>query len=340
MTSREPSNMPGDRPNKWIAFSSHNPNGTDNLDVFDKLLKAGFFAEDGPVEYETKDEHKERIDEMLRVRHPAYQFILEALPGEKHGLFAKRSLHLIQGSSGTLKTSFALTMLRAQERCEEFIGRGTWGERYLVVWQDRSEEELERQLDNMSIPRDEVPYVVPTPEQQALHVDKALEQIWDAQKIKPDVMLVEGIDLWANCDVKEMTHVRSLATNVRTFAKEQEVSVIATLGMPKMKPRERYTVPRDRAFGSSAWARVADTVVDITLDEETQVRHLQVLSRTGPVQKVEFAFENGVLVERKPKIVVGEAVEGHLSARDLAKQLGIGKTKAAELLKAARDTEK
>ena len=107
-----------------------------------------------------------------------------------------------------------------------------------------------------------------------------------------------------------------------------------------MKPKEQYTAPRDRAFGSSAWARKADTIMDITMDQETQVRYVQLLLRTGKAQLMEFEFRpgSGLLHQRQerlvPKIVVGE--EKELTVRALASALHIGKNRAAELLRSAR----
>ena len=262
---------------------------------------------------------------------PAYDFILGALNGERHGLFAQGSLHLIQGSSGAGKTTFGLSMLKAQFEMRDFLGREGYQKRYLVVWQDRGKHELARQLDNMNMADSPPPYVIPTVDQMNMTPDKALAKIYDAQEgCKPRVLFVEGLDLWVE-DAKDMRHVTTVASNVRLLAEEYHISVIATVGMPKMKPKERYTAPRDRAFGSSAWARRADTVVDITVDEETQCRDVQILSRTGPVQRVTLAFENGLLVPREPKIVVREAPELP-SLREIMRAKRCGPDKAKEIL--------
>ena len=119
----------------------------------------------------------------------------------------------------------------------------------------------------------------------------------------PEVLFVEGIDLWAQ-DIKDLKHVATLARSVRELATLWRIAIIATLGAPKQKPREKYELPRDRALGSSAWARVSDNVLDITIDEETQVRHVQLLTRTGRSQKMEMHFErgSGLLVPRESAI--------------------------------------
>ena len=165
---------------------------------------------------------------------------------------------------------------------------------------------------------------------------QTIEEIYHSRGVKPEAMLVEGLDMWSE-DAKDMKHVSTLATAVRSVGEHFHISLIGTVGQPKMKPKEQYTAPRDRAFGSSAWARKADTIMDITMDQETQVRYVQLLLRTGKAQLMEFEFRPGwgLLHQRQerlvPKIVVGE--EKELTVRALASALHIGKNRAAELLR-------
>lgn len=268
-----------------------------------------------------------------RIHGTAFDFVLGPQAGEKHGVFALGSLHLIQGSSGNGKTTLMLQMLRAQRAGQSCYGRQGYGMEYLVVWQDRSEKELERQLDSMGLLEDPPPYAVVDGSQSPA---QTIEEIYLSREIKPQVMLVEGLDMWSE-DAKDMRHVGTLATAIRSVGEHYHISLIGTVGQPKMKPKDQYTAPRDRAFGSSAWARKADTIMDITVDQETEIRHVQLLLRTGRVQRMEFEFRpgSGLLHQREerklPKIIVGE--EQALTVRALAKELGISKNKASELLR-------
>ncbi len=271
--------------------------------------------------------------EAPAVRGTAYDFLLGPIAGEKHGVFALGSLPLIQGSSGNGKTTLALQMLKAQRDRAEVFGRRGTGREYLVVWQDRSQQELERQLDAMGMLGDPPPYVVVDGSKPPA---QTIAEIYQERDVKPEAMLVEGLDMWSE-DAKDMKHVSTLATAVRSVGEHSHISIIGTVGQPKMKPKEQYTAPRDRAFGSSAWARKADTIMDITMDQETQVRYVQLLLRTGKSQLMEFEFRpgSGLLHQRQerlvPKIVVGE--EKELTVRALAGALHIGKNRAAELLR-------
>src|SRR5271156_7005801 len=67
-------------------------------------------------------------EQIERAFNPAFHFILGPLGNAVHGLFARGSVHLIQGASGAGKTTFALAMLAAQKRKEIFFGRKGRGE--------------------------------------------------------------------------------------------------------------------------------------------------------------------------------------------------------------------
>lgn len=146
----------------------------------------------------------------------------------------------------------------------------------------------------------------------------ALEEIYKKEVVKPDILFVEGLDMWCS-DAVEMKKVVPILAALQAFAKHYHVSVIGTVGAPKAKPKERYESPRDRAFGSSAWARRCDTVLDITVDEKTQERVVNLLLRNAPPQQYRMAFENGILVLRKPAIVTGP----DLTPKELAAKLGV-----------------
>jgi hypothetical protein len=286
------------------------------------------------------DEHEyyaSRPEEALS----GHKFVLGPLNGEPHGIFALGSLHLLQGSSGAGKTSIGLNMLKAQAEEEMYFGRQGRGRSYLVVWQDRSEDELRRQLEMLGMEQNPPPYVIVTEKQMNMEPAAALREILAKRKRRPDVLFVEGLDMWVK-DAKDMKWVANAATSVRSVGEAYHCAIIATVGMPKMKPKERYTAPRDRAFGSSAWARKADTVVDITVDEEEhprygQIRRVQVLSRTAGVQKIDMGFDKTTrrLVVVEPAIAVGPVAEVP-TLREIMKEHKCSYARAKEIQDALR----
>jgi len=192
-------------------------------------------------------------------------------------------------------------MLKAQREGEKFFNRATHSRKYLIVWQDRTEGELIRQLDNMGLLNDPPPYVLVDSEELPA---KALKRIYEEREIKPEILFVEGIDLWCD-DVCEAKQVKPMARAIREIAVHYHLSVIATLGQPKMKPKQCYANPRDRIIGSSVWGRLADTVMEVMVDDATDLREVQLIPRTGKRQKLLMEFKDGLMV---PKPVGGIVV--------------------------------
>jgi hypothetical protein len=207
----------------------------------------------------------------------AFQFVLSPLPGEKknQGLMAIGSVHCIQGSSAAGKTTLGIQILTSQEKGENVFQRETFKRPYLVLMRDRSAEEMERTLYGLGELGKNLNYRQVPLEREHDNPAVVIEEMVRAEnprypaprKPKIEVVLVEGLDLWCE-EAKEMKNVDTLMSAVRDVATRLRISIIGTIGAPKMKPKERYAQARDRGYGSSAWARKFDTVLDIAVDEE------------------------------------------------------------------------
>lgn len=130
-----------------------------------------------------------------------------------------------------------------------------------------------------------------------------LHDIW-TQHQKVQILFVEGLDMWCK-DITDMRTVVKLLTPLQQFAEARHLAVIGTVGSPKMKARDGYKAPRDRAIGSSVWARKAETVLDIVEDQETEARHVTLLTRDARAQKMTLVFRNGKLEHHEPSITIG-----------------------------------
>jgi len=87
------------------------------------------------------------------------------------------------------------------------------------------------------------------------------------------------------------------------------VAVVASMGAPKQKPKDRY-FGRDALFGSSAFARKVETVVTITLtdaDNGDSVRRYTVFPRNGRVEDLYMCWSPaGLVLVDKPAEKVNE----------------------------------
>src|SRR5206468_9236824 len=94
------------------------------------------------------------------------------------------------------------------------------------------------------------------------------EKFFEANQ--PEVLFVEGLDMCL-AEPNNPAQVGSFMDALMSLADEYHVSIIGTVGAPKLKKNEQYSA-RDGMFGSSFWARKADTMVRVAEDHETGLR--------------------------------------------------------------------
>jgi hypothetical protein len=268
-----------------------------------------------------------------------FDFVLASADGEDRGggCFAAGSVHLIQGASGTGKTTLGLQMLEAQRKGERFLGRKTFGKSYVVLMGDRGSGELIRTLDRMKMP--DLPCVSLTSKQLQMPPAPVIEQLY-LENGKPDILFIEGLDMWVK-DQSSMDAVSGAVSAMREVAAHYGFSLIGTVGTPKTKPKERYADFRDRAFGSSAWSRMVDTVLDLVNDPKTQERTVCLGHRNAQPDTFTMVFEGGRLVRQDVSVVVG-AEDGvrfwfdanpECTVEEVMDKFAVKKAKAYELRK-------
>jgi hypothetical protein len=275
-----------------------------------------------------------------KVQGDKYDFLLGSLNGDpKAGIFPLGDVHAIVGSSGAGKSTWAYDMLLNQRNGAPVANRPTFERDFLVVLRDRSSNSFERTLDRMGITADELPHRILTPEQATQHPAQVLADLW-TQRQGVQVILIEGLDLWAAGDIKNMSAITSLLTPLQDFTKQKHVALLATLGSPKLKKGEEYHVTRDLIIGSTAWARMMDDLLHVSEEEETGIRHMVMLSRNDKRQTWESRFVDGTLETIEPTIEVKiDGVPAGPSRAELARQMakaGKNQTEIARELRADR----
>lgn len=230
--------------------------------------------------------------------------------------FPKGEVSLIGAPSGAGKTSFSLNLLELLRH-----GADVWGHArardYRIVSHDRSKRSIVSTVKALGLPVEEVlPRVIRLNTKQQLANPADVFGVCLDANPGVEVWLIEGLDLWIP-DMNKMDVVAPILDGLQRLATLHDVAVIATVGAPKQKGKDRYT-GRDALFGSGALARKSETIVTIGwVDEEDQnsVRKVVVMPRTGAAEVLCFTWLDGhFTLTKEPEAVVNVGTKAN---RDL-----------------------
>jgi hypothetical protein len=128
-----------------------------------------------------------------------------------------------------------------------------------------------------------------------------------------EVWFIEGLDMWIP-EMNKMDVVAPILDGLQRLATLHDVAVIATVGSPKQKGKDKYT-GRDALFGSAALARKAETIVTVGWtddDDPNSVRKVVVMPRTGQSETLFFTWLNGRFdLTKEPQAVLNVGTDAN-----------------------------
>jgi hypothetical protein len=210
-------------------------------------------------------------------------------------------VHLIGGSSGSGKTTWALQFLTAWSAGESFFGYDSHPLPFVYISGDRSSRGVERTMRRMDIEPSTIPFLsaVDLAEYSAekmIHL--ALQRHPHAKLIVIEGMssLVPG----GKASMIDFALVRKFLTSLTRFCQKRHVTILGVVHSPKTKKGEEYENPRERISGSTAWAAFSETIILIERkslgNPKNTLRRLFLLPRNAPEQLFEMDFRDGLLV--------------------------------------------
>jgi len=246
------------------------------------------------------------------------EFLVESLQGPGNdGWFPKGELSIIGAPSGVGKTSWAMPLLEKIRN-----GADVWGHKvskprdYRVLLHDRSKKAMQRTAKALHMTDDAMQRIIRlSTEQQRRQPAEILQACIDACP-GVEVWFIEGLDLWIP-DMNKMNVVAPIVDSLQRIATRYNVAVLATVGAPKQKGKDRY-FGRDALFGSAALARKVETVVLMSLHNEedpNSARRCWILPRAGRAERMYFIWQSGGLqLTAEPDAAPEDSAFGRVTA--------------------------
>jgi hypothetical protein len=182
-------------------------------------------------------------------------------------LFERRTVHIVAGASGAGKTIWLLETMTKWARGEDVMGFKSYPEPWLYVSGDRSGEAVWRKIDCMGLNRSEIPLLPAyATGHNTLDWEKIFVQILDSGA---KTIVWEGFGRYIPSNAKGNA-VDIWIEQIIYQAEKNDLTIIGVCEQPKMKPRDKYSNPRQRISGPAAWGHHTSTTILIEpADEKT-----------------------------------------------------------------------
>ncbi|MFZ3279089.1 MAG: hypothetical protein WA182_19500 [Candidatus Sulfotelmatobacter sp.] len=222
---------------------------------------------------------------------------IEPLPHREDGWIPSREISLIGGSSGGGKTHLLIYILTR-------LGGGVFGHDskkrdFALLLHDRGRSALKRTCRAAKLSASVIEDIM----DRAIQLTKDQKQLSAAQCLEAAIQtrpqakiwVIEGLDLWMK-SISDVEVVSEALGDLVDVARQHNVAVVATVGSPKQKENDRYSVGRDQFMGSVAWGRKAETCILLRQNTaDKSVRDVVVMTRNTEDEFFWFTWREGVL---------------------------------------------
>jgi hypothetical protein len=220
-------------------------------------------------------------------------------------LLPEREVHLLAGPSGAGKPTWLTTFLHSWSKGESVFGHKSHPAEYLYISLDRSYASVLRTLDRLGLAHDQFPFY--DPPDNITSATPLIKIIEDAKKKHPEARLfvVEGIATRVpDGKPNDYKIVADFLLSLRKTAEKLDITILGVAHTTKTKGEDRYENPRQRIAGSVAWGGFSETIIILEPKDPGDVspdapRELMLLPRNWKEQVFEYAFVDGLLVEKR-----------------------------------------
>ena len=234
----------------------------------------------------------------------AFRYLVLTDPArtDQEGLFPEGEISLVLGPSGAGKTTWLLQFIQRWSKGDNFFDRPVCERDFLFLSFDRSSDSLERTAQRLGLDLNTFPHWTPQTFTESQSTPKKILQkllkLPAYRNVK--AVFIEGLDMQVpDGKISDPGAVKSYLSDLQMFAKKRRLTIVGTVGSPKMKQGEKYLSPRERAIGTTYWGRMAETIIVIEpkAADGNEVREMHILPRQAAAEIHCFKWENGQLVE-------------------------------------------
>lgn len=200
---------------------------------------------------------------MMSEAQPRIYYVEDCLPSG--------TVHLLAGASGAGKTTILFQLAQSWHDGDEFLGHKTFGQsqgKFFYVIGDHGQSEADEHMSRMGV-KGKFGYSVVSKEDSTVH---------DYYECPKDtrILAIDGAEaLIEAANINNFDSVRKMLIHAREFAERQNCAVLLIAGSPKMKKGEEYLYGRERVVGSIAWGRYSSTVMNLIINDPSQLNDPQ-----------------------------------------------------------------
>jgi hypothetical protein len=170
-------------------------------------------------------------------------------------IFPAGRIHLLAGISNAGKSRWLLPALYDWAKGMPLLGKTSYPTPWCVISSDRPLADIEDTIGQLGLPRNEVNIIPAFGSRQ--RSDSAT--LTDAVKAaKGGLIFWEGFDMVVR-NPNDPYEVRGWLSHISAYCEEGDITVIGSVGIAKLKPREAYENPRQLVAGSTIWERATSS---------------------------------------------------------------------------------
>ncbi len=250
------------------------------------------------MEPELPEPKKEQVDNLINDLKLKSEYLIESI-------LPAGEVHLLGGPSGSGKTRLLFDTLLDWEQGKDVFGYKSHPVNWVYVATDRSIESVHRTLASMGISKERLK-IIPAFGKD----EKTFCQIMTAiSDIEAELAVIEAFGKFVeppgrSRQVDQFLSACSAATSNRKEHRNG-LTIIGVVESPKMKPSEKYELPRQRISGAASWGHFSDTVILVEPSDFKNATNTQRTVTICPRNSKELVLAGGfsesghLILERK-----------------------------------------